>query len=79
MPYDLNPRVTRNPRYDELKLSIRHRGLDTPPPSRRPDERHYIIRNGGRHPLSAARDTQRALREILTTADRAFEHVTKGR
>ena len=30
-PYDLNPRVTRNPRYDEIKASIRERGLDAPP------------------------------------------------
>jgi ParB family protein of integrating conjugative element (PFGI_1 class) len=48
LPYDLNPRVTRNPRYDEIKSSIRERGLDTPPViTRRPGETHYIIRNGG--------------------------------
>ena len=48
LPYDLNPRVTRNPRYDEIKSSIRERGLDTPPAiTRRPGEPHYIIRNGG--------------------------------
>lgn len=47
-PYDLNPRVTRNPRYDEIKASIRERGLDAPPAiTRRPGEAHYIIRNGG--------------------------------
>lgn len=46
-PYDLNPRVTRNPRYDEIKASIRERGLDAPPAiTRRPGEPHYIIRNG---------------------------------
>ncbi|MFU4041653.1 ParB family protein, partial [Pseudomonas aeruginosa] len=43
-----NPRTTRNPKYDELKESIRHRGLDTPPPvTRRPGEDKYRIRNGG--------------------------------
>ena len=48
LPYDLNPRFTRNPRYDEIKSSIRERGLDTPPAiTRRPGEAHYIIRNGG--------------------------------
>lgn len=47
-PYELNPRVTRNPRYDDLKASIRERGLDAPPAiTRRPGEAHYIIRNGG--------------------------------
>ena len=47
-PYDLNPRVTRNPRYDEIKASIRERGLDAPPAiTRRPGGTHYIIRNGG--------------------------------
>ena len=47
-PYELNPRVTRNPRYDDLKTSIRERGLDTPPViTRRPGDAHYIIRNGG--------------------------------
>lgn len=47
-PYELNPRVTRNPRYDDLKTSIRERGLDAPPAiTRRPGESHYIIRNGG--------------------------------
>lgn len=47
-PYELNPRVTRNPRYDEIKASIRERGLDAPPAiTRRPGEPHYIIRNGG--------------------------------
>jgi ParB family protein of integrating conjugative element (PFGI_1 class) len=47
-PYELNPRVTRNPRYDEIKASIRERGLDAPPAiTRRPGVAHYIIRNGG--------------------------------
>lgn len=31
LPWEDNPRTTRNPRYDELKESIRNRGLDTPP------------------------------------------------
>lgn len=47
-PYELNPRVTRNPLYDEIKASIRERGLDAPPViTRRPGENWYIIRNGG--------------------------------
>lgn len=47
-PYDHNPRTTRNPMHDEIKESIRARGLDQPPPvTRRPGEDRYIIRTGG--------------------------------
>jgi hypothetical protein len=46
-PYELNPRLKRNPLYDEIKASIKERGLDAPPPiTRRPGADHYIIRNG---------------------------------
>ncbi|HDC2661388.1 TPA: ParB N-terminal domain-containing protein, partial [Salmonella enterica] len=52
-PYDLNPRLMRNPSYDDIKESIRHRGLDTPPPiTRRPDQEWFIIANGGNTRLS---------------------------
>ena len=47
-PYEHNPRFLLNPLYDELKASIRERGLDQPPPiTRRPGEASFIIRNGG--------------------------------
>lgn len=47
-PYEHNPRTLRNPLHDQLKASIRERGLDQPPTiTRRPGERHYIVRNGG--------------------------------
>jgi ParB family protein of integrating conjugative element (PFGI_1 class) len=47
-PYELNPRLTKNPLYDDIKASIKERGLDAPPPvTRRPGADHYIIRNGG--------------------------------
>lgn len=47
-PYEHNPRFIRNPLYDDIKASIRERGLDQPPPiTRRPGETHLIIRNGG--------------------------------
>jgi len=56
-PYDLNPRVTRNPRYDEIKASILERGLDAPPAiTRRPGGPHYIIRNGGNTRLAILRE-----------------------
>ncbi|EMM0047563.1 ParB family protein [Klebsiella pneumoniae] len=52
-PYDHNPRLMHNPNYDDIKASIRHRGLDTPPPiTRRPGQEWYIIANGGNTRLS---------------------------
>ncbi len=55
--YDHNPRVRKNPLYDELRASIRERGLDTPPAiTRRPGEINYIIRNGGNTRLSILRE-----------------------
>lgn len=55
--YDHDPRVTRNPAYEEIKASIRERGLDAPPAiTRRPGEAHYIIRNGGNTRLAILRE-----------------------
>ncbi|MFC3941520.1 transcriptional regulator [Pseudomonas gingeri NCPPB 3146 = LMG 5327] len=60
LPYDDNPRTTRNPKYDELKESIRHRGLDTPPPvTRRPGEEKFRIRNGGNTRLAILNELYR--------------------
>lgn len=56
-PYDHDPRVTRNPAYEDIKASIRERGLDaTPAITRRPGEPHYIIRNGGNTRLAILRE-----------------------
>lgn len=56
-PYDHDPRVTRNPAYEEIKASIRERGLDAPPAiTRRPGDPHYIIRNGGNTRLAILRE-----------------------
>ena len=47
-PYEHNPRFIRNPLYEDIKASIRERGLDQPPPiTRRPGEPYFVIRNGG--------------------------------
>ncbi|MBS7560125.1 ParB family protein [Pseudomonas sp. RC4D1] len=55
--YELNPRVTRNPLFDEIKASIRERGLDAPPAiTRRPGEPHFVIRNGGNTRLAILRE-----------------------
>jgi len=56
-PYDHDPRVKRNPAYEEIKASIRERGLDAAPAiTRRPGETHYIIRNGGNTRLAILRE-----------------------
>ncbi|MFJ5483784.1 ParB family protein [Pectobacterium actinidiae] len=56
-PYELDPRLTRNPLFDEIKASIRERGLDSPPSiTRRPGATHYIIRNGGNTRLAVLRE-----------------------
>ncbi len=70
-PYELDPRLTRNPLYDEIKASIRERGLDAPPPiTRRPGADHYIIRNGGNTRLAI-------LRELWTeTKDEQFFRIS---
>jgi ParB family protein of integrating conjugative element (PFGI_1 class) len=63
-PYDHDPRVTRNPAYEEIKASIRERGLDAPPAiTRRPGEAHYIIRNGGNTRLAILRELWSETRE----------------
>lgn len=57
LPYDDNPRTTRNPKYEEIKASIKARGLDTPPPvTRRPGEQKHRIRNGGNTRLAILKE-----------------------
>lgn len=69
--FDLNPRITRNPKYDEIKDSIKNRGLDLPPPvTQRPGEAHYIIANGGNTRLAI-------LNELwLETHDKKYWNIT---
>ncbi|AKU48471.1 ParB family protein [Xanthomonas arboricola] len=56
-PYDHDPRKKRNSAYDEIKASIRERGLDAAPAiTRRPGDGHYIIRNGGNTRLAILRE-----------------------
>ena len=48
-PYALNPRRSKNPKYDEILYSIETVGLDHPPriTRRSPDDEKYSIRDGG--------------------------------
>ena len=60
LPYDENPRTTRNPKYNDIKESIRQRGLDTPPPvTRKPGEEKFRIRNGGNTRLAILNELYR--------------------
>jgi ParB family protein of integrating conjugative element (PFGI_1 class) len=63
-PYDSNPRTTKNPAYEEIKESIKARGLDNPPPiTRRPGDEFYIIRNGGNTRLEILRELYKETRD----------------
>ncbi len=56
-PYEHDPRVTRNPAYEDIKASIRERGLDAPPAiTHPPGEPHYIIPNVGNTRPAILRD-----------------------
>ncbi|OBX04948.1 ParB family protein [Gallibacterium genomosp. 3] len=56
-PFDNNPRKTRNPKFEEIKESIRVRGLDFPPNiTQRPGEEYYIIADGGNTRLQALQE-----------------------
>lgn len=47
-PYDRNPRQAPNPKYADIKASVRTMGLQEPPAiTARPGADHYIIRRGG--------------------------------
>lgn len=55
--YRRNPRRTRNPRYDEIKESIRNAGLDHPPVvTRESPSDPYMIKKGGNTRLSILRE-----------------------
>ncbi|UXZ97270.1 ParB N-terminal domain-containing protein [Pseudomonas phytophila] len=55
--YEHNPRTVTNAKYQEIKDSIRQRGLDQPPSvTRRPGESKYTINNGGNTRLSILRE-----------------------
>jgi ParB family protein of integrating conjugative element (PFGI_1 class) len=67
VPFNRNPRQSRNPLYDEIKESIRNKGLESPPVvSRRSPADPYMIKKGGNTRLAI-------LRELwVETGDRRF-------
>lgn len=53
-PYEGNPRKTKNPAYEEIKASIKSRGLDHAPNiTQRPGDGFYTILDGGNTRLQA--------------------------
>lgn len=70
IPYAGNPRTVRNPEFDDIKLSIRNRGLDHAPNVTRPSpEQPYMIKDGGNTRLQI-------LRELYEeTGDRRFFEI----
>ena len=68
--YDSNPRTTRNPVYDEIKLSILNQGLEQPLiVTRRPGEATYIVKAGGNTRLQILKELYAA------SADPSFAMV----
>lgn len=70
-PYDRNPRRDRNPRYDEIKASIRaQRGLNTPlNVTKRPGDELHMVEAGGNTRLQI-------LQELWDeTKDECFHHI----
>lgn len=70
-PYDRNPRRERNPRFEEIKDSIRSQGgLNNPlTVTRRPGEEQYMVESGGNTRLEI-------LNELFKeTGDETFFHI----
>ena len=70
-PYDRNPRRERNPRYEEIKDSIRAQGgLNNPlTVTRRPGEEQYMVESGGNTRLGILNELYKE------TGDETFYHV----
>lgn len=63
-PSDVLPRMRKNDRYEDIKMSIRAKGLDQPPPiTRRPGDDIYTISNGGNTRLEILNDLYRETKD----------------
>lgn len=69
-PYDLNPRKSDNPKYDEIRDSIEAGGLKNPPTitRRHPDDTEYSIREGGNTRLKALWELYLKYKELAEKA-----------
>ncbi|CAB3943434.1 hypothetical protein [Achromobacter piechaudii] len=67
--YERNPRTVRNEKYDEIKESVRKRGLDQLiSVTQRPGEKHYIPAKGGNTRLEI-------LQELVAEGESQFLHM----
>lgn len=74
VPYDKNPRQTRNPNYESIKESIRNRGLDDEPTvTRRNIDEPFMIRNGGNTRLQILRELYEEYQQRAESADNEDE------
>ncbi len=74
VPYDKNPRQTRNPNYDSIKESIRNRGLeDEPTVTRRSIDEPFMIRNGGNTRLQILRELYDEYQALAGSTDNEDE------
>ncbi|GAB1671129.1 ParB family protein [Mannheimia haemolytica] len=56
-PFEGNPRKTKNPKYEEIKASIKARGLDhAPNVTKRPGDDFYTVADGGNTRLQALKE-----------------------
>jgi ParB family protein of integrating conjugative element (PFGI_1 class) len=56
-PFKNNPRRSRNPRYEEIKDSIRQTGLKHPfSVTKRPDSNRYVVKGGGNTRLAILKE-----------------------
>lgn len=56
-PFEGNPRKTKNPKYEEIKASIKARGLDhAPNVTQRPGDDFYTVADGGNTRLQALKE-----------------------
>ena len=63
-PYDRNPRFIRNPLYNDIKASIRERGLEQAfSITRRPGELNFVILSGGNTRLAILNELWQETRE----------------
>lgn len=69
VPWNRNPRIFRNPKYDEIKESIRIKGLKQKPGiTKRPGDTHYMIESGGNTRLQI-------LKELVEEIDEEIKQI----
>lgn len=65
VPFNRNPRRSRNPLYEEIKESIRNKGLDHPPiVTRKSPSDPYMIKKGGNTRLSILKELWEETQEL---------------